>query len=101
MATRFFGERIRRNEDPRLLTGKALFVDDVNLPNMAHAAFVRSPHARARINGIDKSLALEQEGVIVMPGSGLGKGGEGFFRVALTASETRLTEAAERLGCLL
>ena len=66
MATRFFGERIRRNEDPRLLTGKALFVDDVNLPNMAHAAFVRSPHARARINGIDKSLALEQEGVIAI-----------------------------------
>ena len=50
MATRFFGERIKRNEDPRLLTGQALFVDDVKLPNMAHAAFVRSPYAHARIS---------------------------------------------------
>lgn len=45
--------------------------------------------------------ALEQEGVIVMPGSALGAGGEGFFRVALTASPDRLAEAAERLGRLL
>ena len=66
MATRFFGERIKRNEDPRLLTGQALFVDDVNLPNMVHAAFVRSPYAHARINGIDKSWALEQEGIIAI-----------------------------------
>ena len=42
--------------------------------------------------------ALEQEGVIVMPGSALGAGGEGFFRIALTDSEERLAEAAERLG---
>ncbi len=66
MATRFFGERIKRNEDPRLLTGNALFVDDVKLPNMAHAAILRSPYARARINNIDKSWALDQEGVIAI-----------------------------------
>ncbi len=66
MATRFFGERIKRNEDPRLLTGKALFVDDVHLPNMAHAAFLRSPHARARIISIDTSWAMDQEGVIAI-----------------------------------
>jgi len=66
MATRFFGERIKRNEDPQLLTGQALFVDDVNLPGMAHAAFVRSPYAHARINGIDKSWAMDQEGVIAI-----------------------------------
>ena len=66
MATRFFGERTRRNEDPQLLTGQALFVDDVHLPRMAHAAFVRSPHAAASINGIDKSQALSQEGVIAI-----------------------------------
>ncbi len=66
MATRYFGERIKRNEDPRLLTGRALFVDDVKLSNMAHAAFVRSPHAHARIKSIDKSWALEQEGVIAI-----------------------------------
>ena len=61
MATRYFGERIKRNEDPRLLTGQALFVDDVHLPGMAHAAFVRSPYAHARIASIDVSPALQRE----------------------------------------
>jgi LL-diaminopimelate aminotransferase len=42
--------------------------------------------------------ALREEGVVVMPGAALGAGGEGFFRIALTADEARLTEAAERLG---
>ncbi len=63
-ATRNFGKRIKRNEDPRLLTGQALFVDDVDLPGMGHAAFVRSPYAHARIIDIDYSMALEKEGVI-------------------------------------
>jgi LL-diaminopimelate aminotransferase len=45
--------------------------------------------------------ALETEGVIVLPGSSMGKGGEGFFRVALTTTEERLREAASRLGSLL
>ena len=34
------GERIKRNEDPRLLTGRAMFIDDLSLPRMAHVAFV-------------------------------------------------------------
>src|SRR6185436_19848369 len=63
MATRYFGERIKRNEDPRLLTGQGLYVDDVDLPNMLHAAFVRSPYAHARINNIDASQALQRKGV--------------------------------------
>ena len=63
MATRYFGERIKRNEDPRLLTGQGLYVDDVDLPNMLHAAFLRSPYAHARINNIDVSQALQREGV--------------------------------------
>jgi len=45
--------------------------------------------------------ALEQEGVIILPGSSMGEGGEGFFRIALTTSEARLQEAAKRLGRLL
>jgi len=45
--------------------------------------------------------ALEEQGVIVLPGSGLGAGGEGFFRVALTQDDARLTEAGQRLGALL
>jgi hypothetical protein len=48
----WFGKPVRRNEDARLLTGRALFVDDVRLPGMLHVAFVRSPVAHARIRGI-------------------------------------------------
>ena len=44
---------------------------------------------------------LDQEGVMVLPGAGLGAGGEGFFRIALTVPEDRLAEAAERLGRVL
>ena len=55
MTTRYFGERIKRNEDPRLLTGQGLFVDDVDLPHMLHVAFLRSPYAHAKINSIDVS----------------------------------------------
>ncbi|HWM93124.1 MAG TPA: xanthine dehydrogenase family protein molybdopterin-binding subunit [Thermoanaerobaculia bacterium] len=60
------GARIKRNEDPRLLTGRALFVDDITLPGMVHVAFVRSPHAHARILGIDTSQALKREGVVAV-----------------------------------
>src|SRR5512143_346069 len=66
MSTRYFGERIKRNEDPRLLTGQGLYVDDVDLPHMLHAAFVRSPYAHARINHIDASQALQREGVVAI-----------------------------------
>ena len=66
MTTRYFGAPVPRNEDARLLTGGALFVDDVELPGMLHAAFVRSPHAHARIRGIDVSAALRREGVIAV-----------------------------------
>jgi carbon-monoxide dehydrogenase large subunit len=63
---RFIGERIKRNEDPRLLTGQALFVDDVEIPGMLHAAFVRSDYAHARILSIDVSAALEKPGVVAV-----------------------------------
>ena len=66
MTTRYFGERIKRNEDPRLLTGQGLYVDDVDLPNMLHVAFVRSPYAHAKINSIDVSQALERAGVVAV-----------------------------------
>jgi CO/xanthine dehydrogenase Mo-binding subunit len=66
MTTRYFGERIKRNEDPRLLTGQGLYVDDVDLPNMLHAAFLRSPYAHARINHVDISHALQREGVVAI-----------------------------------
>ncbi|MCO6453333.1 MAG: xanthine dehydrogenase family protein molybdopterin-binding subunit [Caldilineales bacterium] len=66
MTTRYFGQRITRNEDPMLLTGQALFTDDVHLPGMLHAAFVRSDHAHARILNIDTSYAREIPGVVAI-----------------------------------
>jgi carbon-monoxide dehydrogenase large subunit len=66
VTTRQFGQRIRRNEDPRLLTGDALFVDDVQLPRMAHVAFVRSPYAHARLGSIDSAAARQQPGVLAV-----------------------------------
>jgi carbon-monoxide dehydrogenase large subunit len=57
------GERIRRIEDPALLTGRAAFVDDIRLPGTLIAAFVRSPHAHAAIRRIDASAARAMPGV--------------------------------------
>lgn len=62
-ATRYAGARINRVEDARLLTGRGTFVDDVTLPGLLHACFVRSPHARARIVGIDVAEASASPGV--------------------------------------
>ncbi|HVE79347.1 MAG TPA: molybdopterin cofactor-binding domain-containing protein [Gemmatimonadaceae bacterium] len=58
-----FGASIRRREDPRMIAGKGLFTDDIKLPGMTYAAFVRSPHAHARITGIDVSRAVSHPGV--------------------------------------
>lgn len=60
------GERFTRTEDPRLLTGQALFVDDVDMPNMLHAAFLRSDYAHARLRSIDVSAARTYPGVIAV-----------------------------------
>ena len=60
---RHIGQRRLRVEDARLLTGAGQFVDDVELPGMLHAAFVRSPHAHARVLGIDIERALALDGV--------------------------------------
>src|ERR1700754_3880128 len=63
VATRYAGTRVARVEDNRLLTGHGTFVDDIMRPGMLHACFVRSPFARARINGIDASAAVRLPGV--------------------------------------
>lgn len=62
-AARFIGQRVPRKEDPRLLTGRGSYVDDVVLPGMLHAAFARSPIARGKINSIDVSAAQAMPGV--------------------------------------
>jgi carbon-monoxide dehydrogenase large subunit len=64
MKARLFGTGRPRREDPRLLTGRALFVDDVHLEGMLHVAFLRSDYAHARINSVDVSGVLEVEGVV-------------------------------------
>jgi aerobic carbon-monoxide dehydrogenase large subunit len=63
MSGRSIGARILRTEDPRLLRGKGEFVDDIRLPGTLHAAFLRSPHAHARILSVDASVALALAGV--------------------------------------
>ena len=60
------GASVLRNEDARLLTGKATFVDDIDLPEMVHCAFVRSPHAHARLKHIDVTAAAKRDGVLAI-----------------------------------
>ena len=61
---RMMGARVRRKEDPRLITGSSAYVDDIRLAGIGHAAFLRSPHAHARIVRIDTSRAAAHPGVL-------------------------------------
>ncbi|MBN2569235.1 MAG: xanthine dehydrogenase family protein molybdopterin-binding subunit, partial [Deltaproteobacteria bacterium] len=61
---KWVGSSYKRKEDMRLLTGRGTFMDDIALPNMKHAAILRSPYAHARILGVDVSEALKASGVI-------------------------------------
>src|SRR5258706_13949942 len=63
MASTWFGASVKRKEDPALLRGEGRYVDDIHLPGMLHAAFVRSPYAHAKVGRIDKSAALALAGV--------------------------------------
>jgi len=62
----YIGAPIRRREDFRLLTGRATFTDDIKLPQMLHAAILRSPHAHARITAIDAAQAQAIPGVVAV-----------------------------------
>ncbi len=63
MGAKMFGARVARLEDPALLTGRGNFTDDIHLPGMLEAAFVRSPHPHARIRAIDAAAARAHPGV--------------------------------------
>jgi carbon-monoxide dehydrogenase large subunit len=63
MGAKYFGAAVRRREDPRFLRGEGRFVDDVALPGLLHAAFVRSPHAHARIRAVRTAAAAGMPGV--------------------------------------
>ncbi|MBK9942056.1 MAG: xanthine dehydrogenase family protein molybdopterin-binding subunit [Kouleothrix sp.] len=63
---RWIGQNMKRVEDPRLLTGRGKYIDDMAVPNMAHAAVLRSPYAHARIVAIDVSRARALPGVLLV-----------------------------------
>jgi aerobic carbon-monoxide dehydrogenase large subunit len=66
MSATGIGASVKRTEDIRFITGKGRFVDDINRPGQAHAYFLRSPHAHARIDKIDTSAALKAPGVVAI-----------------------------------
>src|SRR5919106_2950484 len=63
---RLIGKSIKRREDPRFITGRGTYVDDVKLPGTTCAVFVRSPHAHARIRKIDTADAAKHPGVVAI-----------------------------------
>src|SRR5919198_5295769 len=64
MGAKYFGAAVKRREDPRFLRGEGRFVDDVTLPGLRHAAFLRSPHAHARITAVRTEAAAAMPGVV-------------------------------------
>ena len=66
MGVEGIGANVKRKEDKRFITGKGRYVDDIKLQGMTFAQFVRSPHAHARVKGIDSSAALKMPGVVAV-----------------------------------
>jgi carbon-monoxide dehydrogenase large subunit len=66
VAERYTGASIKRSEDPRILTGAGRYVDDIKLPGMLHAAFLRSPLAHGRVLSVDTSAARALPGVVAV-----------------------------------
>jgi carbon-monoxide dehydrogenase large subunit len=64
VGAKYVGAAVRRVEDPRYLQGRGRYVDDITLPGMLHLAFLRSPHAHARIRRIDPTGAMRMPGVV-------------------------------------
>ena len=65
-STSYIGQAIKRFEDAPLVTGRGVFLDDIALPNMLHAAVLRSDHAHARIKSVDVSAARDLSGVVAV-----------------------------------
>src|ERR1700726_2251031 len=66
MADGSIGTPVRRREDYRFLTGQGTYTDDINRPNQLYAYILRSPHANARLGGIDTSAATSAPGVVAV-----------------------------------
>ena len=95
MGVEGIGARVARKEDKRFLTGKGRYTDDMVVPGMKYAAFVRSPHAHAKVKSVDASTAEGMPGVIAvlngrqMQDDGIGNLICGWpFSSAFTASVT-------------
>jgi aerobic carbon-monoxide dehydrogenase large subunit len=87
------GASIKRREDPRFLTGKGVYTDDVKLPGTTFAAFVRSPYAHARVRGVDASAAREHPGVVaVFTGEDLKTAGVGPMPVGWLLPNLKIAE---------
>src|SRR3989442_4300619 len=104
--SRLRGAKVKRKEDPRLITGTSAYVGDITLPGLHHVAFVRSPHAHARIRRIDTTAALRRPGVRAvftgrdidgrcapLPLAGAGEGGE----AAAAPKRTHLALSLDRV----
>jgi carbon-monoxide dehydrogenase large subunit len=92
---RAFGSPVRRLEDPRLITGKGRFTDNISRPGMAHLVVVRSPYAHARITRIDTAAAAGMPGVVgVYTGADLAAAGFGGIPCAWVVpdSDTKTPE---------
>jgi carbon-monoxide dehydrogenase large subunit len=63
-ATKYIGQRIIRREDPRFLTGRTRYVDDIRLAGTVHAAFVRCPYAHAEVRAVRTAQAAVHDGVV-------------------------------------
>ena len=84
MAKFGIGQSVTRFEDIRLLKGEGRYLNDVNLPGQAHAVVLRSPHAHARIRGIDVDRALKAPGVLaVLTGADVERDGLGTMKMTL------------------
>lgn len=62
----YVGKAVKRVEDPRLITGQAKYLEDIQLPGMLYAAVLRSPYAHARINSINTEQAEQAPGVVAV-----------------------------------
>jgi aerobic carbon-monoxide dehydrogenase large subunit len=103
----YIGARVKRKEDPRLITGSSAYVDDIKLAGLLHVVLVRSPYAHATLGAIDVSAAASAPGVVKVytgadlqriarpiPGEGGGEGGAatenpGIVRHALATDRVR------------
>jgi len=66
MGVEGIGASVKRKEDRRFITGKGRYVDDIKLVGLTHAQFIRSPHAHAKVKGIDSSEAMKMPGVVAV-----------------------------------